>query len=171
MKRCPKCGTTKPLSDFYRDQVRARGVSSTCKKCVLARKKGKRDRQRSPDRLRKQRRRHALLPEQQAQMRVDQQGCCYLCERQLPDNSQQVHVDHDHSHCPPGTSCAICRRGLACSSCNTAIGLLNDDPDRIRRVADNLEHAQAGTRERIATAPRQDELFAANRSGRPVAAI
>jgi hypothetical protein len=39
MKRCPKCGATKPLSDFTPDKSKAGGYSSWCKACVAARSK------------------------------------------------------------------------------------------------------------------------------------
>ena len=44
---------------------------------------------------------------------------------------QYVYVDHDHA------TGGI--RGLLCNSCNTAIGLLEDDPNRIRNAIRYLE--------------------------------
>lgn len=38
-------------------------------------------------------------------------------------------VDHDHRCCPGVTSCGECVRGLLCSNCNCAAGLVQDDPD------------------------------------------
>ena len=73
-----------------------------------------------------------------------QDGQCYLCGDPLPDgNGNQTVMDHDHSCCPGKKSCAACRRGLACSSCNAAIGYARDDPARLRRIAGNLEMAKA----------------------------
>lgn len=91
--------------------------------------------------------RHGLRPEDWAQMSAAQDECCYLCGRPLGD---RVVVDHDHSHCRAGYSCQACRRGLAHDECNTAIGLLRDDPDCLRRVADALELARKGVTQRIA---------------------
>ena len=34
-KRCPKCDTIKPISDFYRDKSRSDGHDGHCKKCKL----------------------------------------------------------------------------------------------------------------------------------------
>ena len=53
-----------------------------------------------------------------------QDGKCAICNC-LP--SRNLDVDHDHSCCPTKKSCGKCIRGLLCSSCNTALGLLKDD--------------------------------------------
>lgn len=44
-------------------------------------------------------------------------------------------VDHDHSCCPGGTSCGECVRGVLCTPCNTAEGMLGSDPDRVLALA------------------------------------
>lgn len=88
-----------------------------------------------------------------------QDGRCYLCCELLPSNSRQVHVDHDHSCCGPRRSCGYCRRGLACERCNTLIGRGADDPELLRKIADNLEAALADVRERIALKPAQGALL------------
>ena len=103
---------------------------------------------------------HGLTPERFAEIWREQGGCCYLCARPLSDDLKRVHVDHDHSSCPPGRSCAACRRGLACMTCNNAIGLLEDDPDLMERVATALRAARAQARQRIAARPVQGELYA-----------
>jgi hypothetical protein len=99
-----------------------------------------RKRDRDGDRRRKTKRKPAVPPEEWAAMWEQQDGRCYLCGTPL---NGKVHVDHDHSCCPQNRSCRICRRGLACSQCNMAIGLANDDPGRLRQMADALEAAQA----------------------------
>ena len=85
-----------------------------------------------------------------------QEGCCYLCGKPLA--RVKALVDHDHSCCSPKKSCAVCRRGLACMRRNRLIGQVDDDPDLLRRIADNLEKALLEARARIAEKPRQDEL-------------
>ena len=68
-----------------------------------------------------------------------QGGKCYLCDDPLDiSTSGAIHIDHDHSCCPSGQSCARCRRGLAHKACNTLIGLAGDDPDRLERITHNL---------------------------------
>ena len=53
------------------------------------------------------------------QMFQDQNGCCKICGVTQEDLKQVLVVDHCHN-----TSKV---RGLLCSACNTAIGLLKDD--------------------------------------------
>lgn len=80
-----------------------------------------------------------------------QGGKCYLCGDELQlEAYRAIHLDHDHSCCRLGYSCEICRRGLACKWCNTLVGYAKDDPARLRRVADNLEKANALVQERMA---------------------
>jgi hypothetical protein len=57
-----------------------------------------------------------------------QGGGCAICGR--PPGRKRLHVDHDHE------TDAI--RGLLCSPCNRAIGLLRDDPEVARRAAEYL---------------------------------
>jgi hypothetical protein len=102
---------------------------------------------------------HGMRPDQWYQMWEDQDGLCYLGGHPLPEERRKVAVDHDHSHCSPGSSCAFCRRGLACSNCNTAIGMAGDDPERLRILADNLERALIAARQRIKSVPLQDTLY------------
>jgi hypothetical protein len=75
-----------------------------------------------------------------------QDGKCYLCGE--PMDIEHVRIDHDHSCCSPRTSCETCRRGLAHHRCNIAIGMADDDPARLRRMADALETAQIAFEQR-----------------------
>jgi hypothetical protein len=101
---------------------------------------------------------HGMRPEQWHAMYMEQRGQCYLCERPLPDDRSQVAVDHDHSHCGPGRSCGVCRRGLAHHACNAAIGLVLEDAKLLRVIAANLERAAAVTQALIMSAPQQGTL-------------
>lgn len=79
-----------------------------------------------------------------------QDGKCYLCGDPLDRTKYRgIHLDHDHSCCPLGRSCEKCRRGLSCQECNKLIGLAKDNPERLRRIADNLEVANTLVQERI----------------------
>jgi len=87
---------------------------------------------------------YRLTPERYAQLAEDQRGLCYLCSEPLDfenEDKRTVCIDHDHSCCRGQRSCGSCIRGLACHACNKAVGYLGDDPERMRRVADNLEMA------------------------------
>lgn len=49
-------------------------------------------------------------------------------------------VDHDHRCCASTNSCGACVRGLLCSSCNTAAGMLQDSPRNALRLGKYLAH-------------------------------
>jgi Recombination endonuclease VII len=88
----------------------------------------------------------------------EQDGKCYLCREPLIEG-RTTHVDHDHSCCPKGKTCSLCRRGLACERCNHVIGEVADSPELLRLIADNLEPVLARTHARLATKPEQPELW------------
>jgi hypothetical protein len=87
--------------------------------------------------------RHGMDPAQWQAMYDEQNGECYLCRHPLPEDRGKIAIDHDHGHCSGRRSCRTCVRGLACDSCNKGISQFGDDPERMRRAADNLERAQA----------------------------
>lgn len=113
-----------------------------------------------------QRSRHqGIRPEDVARMYEAQQGRCYLCGDLLPAERRKWHIDHDHRCCPQGTSCRYCRRGLACNNCNGLIGFAYDDPERLRRIAANLETILADVTRRLAEKVVQAELFEIGEAG------
>lgn len=76
---------------------------------------------------------HGLTPEQHRQMVLDQEGLCAVCGRY-----EHLVIDHDHRCCPGLTSCGGCVRGLLCNGCNTALGLVKDNPETVARMLDYL---------------------------------
>lgn len=56
-------------------------------------------------------------------MYEDQQGNCKICGKNESEQKQRLHIDHCHA--------AGIVRGLLCSKCNTALGLMDDDIDRL----------------------------------------
>lgn len=85
---------------------------------------------------------------------VGQSGRCYLCEKPLRGGRTDIHIDHDHACCPGRRSCGKCVRGLACQTCNQGVGQFRDDPQLMRKVADNLEAATRRLRETDTTKAR-----------------
>lgn len=58
------------------------------------------------------------------------------------DSTESLHMDHDHSCCNTGRdrfSCGECLRGWLCRACNTALGLLKENPRRIEGLLESLE--------------------------------
>lgn len=59
-----------------------------------------------------------------------------------------LHIDHDHKCCPGNTSCGKCVRGVLCDGCNIALGYLDDDPERVKKLLHYIgkyQHRSAGT--------------------------
>ena len=63
------------------------------------------------------------------------EGRCAIC-REVPDSS--LCIDHDHA---TGKV-----RGLLCTGCNLALGLMRDDPATLRRAVAYLAHNRATPR-------------------------
>lgn len=54
--------------------------------------------------------------------------------------SENLVIDHDHSCCPSkGKACGKCVKAALCSSCNVAIGYIEERPERAYALADYLE--------------------------------
>ena len=72
-------------------------------------------------------RKFGITLDDRAAMLTAQGGGCLLCGEPETE-SVRLHVDHDHDCCPSHThTCGRCIRGLICSTCNAALGLMNDD--------------------------------------------
>ena len=144
MKKCPRCQSVKPFSDFPADRSKASGYFTYCKPCAAAnsresyartngraaRARYQADREKHKARKGGVKQRHGG-PDEWARMFAEQDGKCYLCLQPLPEDCKDVHVDHDHSCCP-GTkgdsrSCRYCRRGLTHQACNQVWGLVREN--------------------------------------------
>jgi len=82
--------------------------------------------------------RYGITREQYNAKLEEQSGRCAICPA-TPEESGVFHNDHDHKCCPTIKTCGKCLRGLICSKCNTAIGLMNDNPERLRKAAEYVE--------------------------------
>lgn len=145
-KRCTgKCGQVKPLADFGPMQNAQLGLKPKCKDCVaeIARVR----RRNEPSDVREQRlarrradkkARYGPKAAQAWEERVVRQDLgCEVCGAVEED----LGIDHDHS-CQAGhpirQGCDECFRGILCSACNGALGLLQDDVDRLLALASYL---------------------------------
>lgn len=73
------------------------------------------------------RRAYGMEPADYERLLSEQNGKCAICGGGPNGAGKRLHVDHCHN------SSKV--RGLLCGKCNTAIGLLNDDPERAEAVA------------------------------------
>lgn len=97
---------------------------------------------------------HNLTLEQFVAMRDQQKDRCKSCAEPLRlEELRAVHVDHDPKCCPnPRTkqerastdfrTCGKCVRGLLCSSCNRAVGLLERYPHHVEKWMQYLRSAR-----------------------------
>lgn len=124
--RCSRCGEDKPSGEFYRNARQKRGFHHYCKRCTAAY-----DRLRYPNGKPRKYPRHlereyGLTIVEYQQLVAAQNGACAICRA----IDRRLVVDHDH---------ATRRvRGLLCSRCNTALGLLADDIENLVAAVDYL---------------------------------
>jgi hypothetical protein len=154
VKRCKKCGETKPLSEFYRATGMRDGRRSECKACHQAKQRiwyeqnreqaiaqVKRWQQANKEHLheyRREYRQRRKAEERDAYLRRTfgitqadydallerQGGGCAICGKR--PGKIALHVDHDHE---TGEV-----RGLLCVGCNNALGQFHDDEALLRRA-------------------------------------
>jgi hypothetical protein len=74
------------------------------------------------------------------------------CSNPMCGATENLHIDHDHSCCPPGVfpthtrvSCGKCVRGWLCQSCNRALGCVGDDVSRLLGLVAFLEQNKTPT--------------------------
>ena len=134
-RQCRVCGTVKPLTEFYKTG-RKNGDERhyECKECAKARVKQRH----CPETYRRQhlKRAYGITPEQYDELLEKQNGKCACCGADKPGNSRRdkyFAVDHDHS---TGKV-----RGLLCHNCNTALGLIRDNPQTLTSMLTYLASA------------------------------
>lgn len=101
-------------------------------------------------RLRQQQNESARKPENRERKRAKQyglsvkelsdrlaSGICSACGSREPGDTAWS-IDHDHSCCPGRRACGKCVRGILCKSCNSVLGLLNDDQRRLTALIEYL---------------------------------
>jgi len=128
-KFCSVCSYTKPITDFSRSKSESDGYRYQCKPCssYLSREYYKRNKRRGYERSIK--RRYGLEPAAYASLLAASDGGCASC-----GEKGALHVDHDHK------SGRV--RALLCPPCNKALGLLQEDPNRIAKLAKYAENLQ-----------------------------
>jgi len=143
IKTCNVCFEDFPatVECFHRDKHKKDGLHNACKICRLKqaaeyRKNHVEERKKYRDENKEKTRFNLLLKtygisrEDYKTMNDSQNGVCAICG--FDNNGKPLYVDHDHR--------TNKIRGLLCQKCNTAIGLLYDDPDIIKKAAKYLEN-------------------------------
>lgn len=133
-KKCSRCKTEKPHEDFNRSK---RGINSRCRQCD--REYAKEYRLKYPDKVKESKRQSKYNMEKTYNEMLDHQGYkCKVCSTHVDNASKgALHVDHCHS---TGKV-----RGLLCSNCNTALGLLKDDSHIIANLLTYLKESHGNS--------------------------
>ncbi|MEV6579128.1 endonuclease VII domain-containing protein [Streptomyces sp. NPDC051582] len=114
-KHCLGCGEAKPQSEWHRNSAASDGLATRCKACRAI-----------GNRVGHLKRAYGITEAERDEMIAMQGGVCCICL-----TAPAVHVDHCHE---TGRV-----RGVLCLNCNMGLGLLKENPDRIRRAIQYLE--------------------------------
>ena len=129
-KICKQCKKEKPIEEFQKDISKVAGVRPECKECTAANRK----KRYKPEVVRKNNLEknfgRGILETYQKLFKY-QGGVCAICGS--PENGRYSHLSIDHCHDTDKV------RGLLCNNCNRGIGLLKDNPEILRKVADYVE--------------------------------
>lgn len=121
LKFCSSCGETFPTEFFHKNKALKDGLHTICKPCNGA--KSAKWKKENPERAKENdyKRKYGLSYAEYGHLLSTQNGACAICNTRFEDAQRGVlFVDHCHK---TGKV-----RGLLCQNCNTAIGLLQDNP-------------------------------------------
>jgi Recombination endonuclease VII len=114
MKLCTKCNEIKPLSSFSESKSEKGYKQYRCKAC----NKEYREARKNIVKDYQLKYKFGISLDLYLQMLEEQNNACKIC-KSVCKTGRKLAVDHDHK---TGNV-----RGLLCSKCNRALGLLNDD--------------------------------------------
>lgn len=125
---CIKCQVNKPLASFAKERSRP-SHRTTCKVCRYGQRDLERDKARHRVRMRERR------VDEPDVLRRNWERCTYGAAKEdigvdacmICGSKRKLCIDHDHQ------SDRI--RGVLCGKCNTAIGMFDDDPNRMEKAA------------------------------------
>jgi len=128
-KICTACQASKALEEFKKNKDGKFGRHSICKQCSSERNKY---RYANGDsyavRLNKL---YGLSVAEYEEMYAEADGCCQSCGIPESELNRRLAVDHCH------TTGKV--RGLLCGKCNTALGQLDDNLDKITSLYSYLQ--------------------------------
>ncbi len=126
-RHCKDCDGTLHLGDNW-SEARARKRTYVCTPCSHERN---RKRPKGVNRSSWLMRNYGLTIEDYDMMYVEQEGSCAICGVHSSEIPMSLAVDHCHD------TGAV--RGLLCTSCNTTLGNMGDNPALLREAAKYLE--------------------------------
>lgn len=137
-KFCPKCKTPKPVDAFSLSSHRSDGTQTYCKSCQKAIRDSVKHtyKHKSYHREYSRKKLYGMMPGEYDRLLAEQDGKCKSCGGGPDSKYGRLYVDHDHA---TGRV-----RGLLCSGCNTALGCIADNIDRLRNLIVYLEDYSRG---------------------------
>jgi hypothetical protein len=132
MKICTKCNIEKDLSEFNKSIKGKFQKRSNCKICQSkqARERNKITYNSKTKWKWNMKSTFNLNIEDYNILFNNQKGCCAICNRHQTEFKKRLAIDHNHI--------TNTIRGLLCSSCNTALGLLKDDASILQTAINYL---------------------------------
>ena len=128
MRTCKTCKQEKDDHNFYTTTSKSTGRECFDTLCIKCRNVKHKER-RSDTQLEYQ---YSITKAQWELILKMQDNKCKICRKEFDG---KIDVDHDHK--------TMVVRGLLCPECNRALGLLNDDPERMEDAADYVRRANA----------------------------
>jgi hypothetical protein len=132
-KKCSRCKTVKPFSDFNIARDKADGHKPWCRSCSSKIQKARW--LAGHDRDRHFRKKFGVTLAEFEQMLKDQDGRCAICGTTEPSGRISFlcnfHIDHCHK--------AGNVRGLLCSNCNRGLGYFADNPEFLQKAIEYLK--------------------------------
>ena len=150
-KICSKCRREKPLSEFHKDRTNKHGVRTSCSSCNKEYARAYRlknpDKEKIKERNRIYYRQRFRDSKEERERSWRRQGIsltyceyekmlqesefrCDICNTHQDDLNCSLSIDHCHK---TGEV-----RGLLCRKCNSAIGMLDDNPELLNRALNYL---------------------------------
>lgn len=132
MLKCTKCNTDKDPDEFYAcgSSKGRKGYTYWCKRCYKDNYEANKERQLASNRRARIKRRYGLAVEEYDA--IIARGCGICGEK------AKTKIVMDHCHASGNV------REALCNTCNSLLGMANDDPWVLRGAADYLErHASA----------------------------
>lgn len=136
-KRCCRCKEVLPSERFDISRSKKDGLADKCRQCKV---EYERDRHFASQGVPRRRRmlavKFGMTLEEYEALFEKQDGLCAICGTSEPGGRFKSHLSVDHDHRTGRV------RGLLCGPCNTALGLVKDDPARLRAAANYLDEAR-----------------------------
>ena len=133
MKYCGMCRLEKPESEFHKHRSKPSGLQARCKTCAKQYVDNNKESISSYKKHNYIKKFHGISLEERQDIGDRQDWKCAACGDEMWAKNGGVKGELDHDHITGKI------RGLLCFHCNTALGLLKDDPSRILALLDYLK--------------------------------